>query len=405
MTRIAQGLKIKPALRTWGIEYAIRDIVEATREARERGKDLINLNIGDPAKYGFLPDSKKIIDPVIKALKKGKVSYTASTGIPEAKEAIEKYARKRGIKPVDVFITHGASEAIEFAISALVNPGENIILPCPCYPLYQAIVAKFSIEPRFYYLEEENNWIPDVSRLEELIDEKTKAIVVINPNNPTGVIYPEEVLNHILEVAKKYNLVIFSDEIYDEFILDEDKKSISIASLDEEVCVVTFNGLSKCYFVPGFRIGWGIVSGIKEMVEDYVEAIHKLCRARLCAAHPLQFAIVEALSHPNDHLKKMLKELKKRRDFLIEGFKNIMGIDCVKPEGAFYAFPRIFVDDLSDLEFVKRLILEEGVVVVHGSGFGEKPGTKHFRIVFLPEIKVLEEALFRIERFMKRLLK
>jgi len=394
--------KIKPAFRTYHVEYAIRDIVEASKEAKKAGKDLIYLNIGDPVQYGFkTPES--ILKAVCEALYKNYNSYSDSVGIPEAVEAIRRYALKKGIKPVDIYITQGASEAIEFAISALVNPGENILLPCPCYPLYQAIVAKFEIQPRYYYLNEENNWEPELENLESLIDEKTRAIIIINPNNPTGAIYSKRTLQKILEIAKKYNLIIFSDEIYDQFILEEELEHISIASLSEEVPIVTFNGLSKNYFAPGFRIGWGIISGPEELLKDYIEAIHKLARARLCAPHPLQFAIPQALNHENGHLKEVIKVLRKRRDLLVEGLNKRERISCVKPQGAFYAFPKLDIPEISDLEFTKRLILEEGVVVVHGSGFGQKPGTKHFRIVFLPEEEKLIKALEKIEKFVKKI--
>jgi len=394
--------KIEPAYRTWHIEYAIRDIVEASKEAKQAGKDLIYLNIGDPVKYGF-ETPQALLKSVCDALLKNYNSYSESVGIPEAIEAIKNYAFKKGIKPVDIYITQGASEAIEFAISALINPGENILLPCPCYPLYQAIVAKFEIQPRYYYLNEENNWEPELENLESLIDEKTRAIIIINPNNPTGAIYSKRTLQKILEIAKKYNLIIFSDEIYDQFILEEELEHISIASLSEEVPIVTFNGLSKNYFAPGFRIGWGIISGPEELLKDYIEAIHKLARARLCAPHPLQFAIPQALNHENGHLKEVIKVLRKRRDLLVEGLNKIERISCVKPQGAFYAFPKLDIPEISDLEFTKRLILEEGVVVVHGSGFGQKPGTKHFRIVFLPEEEKLIKALEKIEKFVKKI--
>jgi len=397
------GNKIKPAFRTLQVEYAIRDIVEASQEAKKRGKDLIYLNIGDPVKYGFkTPES--IIKEVCKALKKNCNSYSESSGIPEAIRAIEAYAIKKGIKPVDIYVTQGASEAIEFAISALVNSEENILLPCPCYPLYQAIVSKFRIEPRYYLLEESKNWEPDVDSIEPLIDKKTRAIVIINPNNPTGAIYSKKTLEKIVEIAKKYNLVILSDEIYDQYILEDNLKHVSVASLSDEIPVITFNGLSKNYFAPGFRIGWGIISGPKDLLEDYIDAIHKLARTRLCAPHPLQYAIPVALNNENHYIKKVISELKKRRDILIEGLNQIPFISCVKPSGAFYAFPSIKISHIDDLEFTKRLILEEGVVVVHGSGFGQKPGTKHFRIIFLPEEEILKKALERIERFVKRLI-
>ena len=394
--------QIKPAFRTLQVEYAIRDIVEASEEAKKAGKDLIYLNIGDPIKYGFkTPDS--IIEVVCQALWKNYNSYSDSPGIPEAIEAIRNYALKKGIEPIDIYITQGATEAIEFAISALVNSKENILLPCPCYPLYQAIISKFRIEPRYYFLDENKNWEPDIESIESLIDKKTRAIVIINPNNPTGAIYSKEALKKIVEIAQKYNLVIFSDEIYDQYILEDNLEHVSIASLSNSVPVVTFNGLSKNYFAPGFRIGWGIISGPKEILKDYIEAIHKLARTRLCAPHPLQFAIPVALNNENHYIRDVIIKLKRRRDILIGGLNQIPFISCVKPLGAFYAFPSINIPDIDDLEFTKRLILEEGVVVVHGSGFGQKSGTKHFRIIFLPEEETLKKALERIDRFVRKL--
>ncbi|MFN4196592.1 MAG: aminotransferase class I/II-fold pyridoxal phosphate-dependent enzyme [Caldimicrobium sp.] len=399
---MAKKNKIQPAFRTNNIEYAIRDIVETSKQAKALGKDLIYLNIGDPVKYNFTTHIS-LIEAAYKAMLENQNSYSDSVGIPEAISAIENYARKKGIEPVNIFITQGASEAIEFAIAALINSGENILLPSPCYPLYQAIISKLGIEPRFYILNEEANWDIDIASIRPLIDEKSRAIVIINPNNPTGAVYSRETLTQIVEIAKKHNLVIFSDEIYDQFILDEGTEHISIASLAKDHPVVTFNGLSKCYFAPGWRVGWGIISGDREMLEDYIEAIHKLARARLCAPHPLQYAIPVALLNDNSYLKEVLPILRRRRDLVVEGLNSIPKISCVKPLGAFYAFPKIEIPNIHDLEFVKRLILEEGVVVVHGSGFGQLIGANHFRIIFLPEEHILIEAIHRIERFVKKL--
>lgn len=395
--------KLRPANRTTGVEYAIRDIVETSKEALKKGFDLIYLNIGDPVKYGF-KTPMSLIEAAYEAMLKNHNSYSDSIGIKEAIDAISNYAQRRGIKPIDIFITQGASEAIEFAIAALLDPGEKILLPCPCYPLYQAIVSKLGILPSYYYLDEEKNWSPDIDSLVSSIDDKTKALVIINPNNPTGAVYSRETLLEIVEIAKKYNLVIFSDEIYDQFLLDDDLEHLSIASLTDEVPVVTFNGLSKCYFAPGWRVGWGIVSGPEVLLEDYIEAIHKLARARLCAPHPLQYAIPVALNNSNFYIKEVMPILRRRRDLIVRGLNSIPTMSCVKPLGAFYAFPKFDIPGLSDLDFVKGLIIEEGVVVVHGSGFGQKPGTKHFRIIFLPEEDLLEKALHKIERFVKKVL-
>lgn len=394
---------IKPALRTQNIEYAVRDIVLVAQEAREKGKKLLFLNIGDPIQYDF-QTPMPLVEATYQAMCENLTGYSASEGVDEAIEAIRQEARNHGIEPTDIFITTGASEAIDFALTALVNEGENVLVPFPGYPLYTAILAKLGAEANPYYLDEENGWQPDLADIEAKLNERTRAIVIINPNNPTGAVFSEETLRGIVEIAREYNLVIFSDEIYDKLVFDG-KKHVSIASLDPEIPMVTFNGLSKCYLAPGFRIGWGIVSGPWDLVKDYVEAIHKLARARLSTSHPKQYAIPVALNGNQAHLQEVIQKLQRRRDLTVEMLNDIPGISCVKPEGAFYAFPRIEIPDISDREFVKELIAETGVVVVHGSGFGQKPGTAHFRVVFLPPEEVLEEAYSRIRDFMKKFLK
>ncbi len=393
---------IKPALRTQNIEYAVRDIVLVAQEARKKGKKLLFLNIGDPIQYDFRTPMP-LVEATYQAMCENLTGYSASEGVDEAIEAIRQEARNHGIEPTDIFITTGASEAIDFALTALVNEGENVLVPFPGYPLYTAILAKLGAEANPYYLDEENGWQPDLADIEAKLNERTRAIVIINPNNPTGAVFSEETLRGIVEIAREYNLVIFSDEIYDKLVFDG-KKHISIASLDPEIPMVTFNGLSKCYLAPGFRIGWGIVSGPWDLVKDYVEAIHKLARARLSTSHPKQYAIPVALNGNQAHLQEVIQKLQRRRDLTVEMLNDIPGISCVKPEGAFYAFPRIEIPDISDREFVKELIAETGVVVVHGSGFGQRPGTAHFRVVFLPPEEVLEEAYSRIRDFMKKFL-
>lgn len=400
---MGKGLRpIKPALRTENIEYAVRDIVLVAQEAKRRGKKLLFLNIGDPIQYDFRTPMP-LVEATYQAMCENLTGYSASEGVDEAIEAIRKEALEKGIEPTDIFITTGASEAIDFALTALVNEGENVLVPFPGYPLYTAILAKLRAEANPYYLDEENAWQPDLEDIEAKINERTRAIVLINPNNPTGAVYSEEVLRGIVEIARRHNLVIFSDEIYDKLVFDG-KRHLSIASLDQDLPMVTFNGLSKCYLAPGFRIGWGIVSGPWELVKDYVEAIHKLARARLSTSHPKQYAIPVALNGNQSHIKEVIRKLQRRRDLTVEMLNDIPGISCVKPEGAFYAFPRIDVPQVSDREFVRELIAETGVVVVHGSGFGQKPGTAHFRVVFLPPEEVLEEAYTRIRDFMKNFL-
>ncbi|WP_456431164.1 aminotransferase class I/II-fold pyridoxal phosphate-dependent enzyme [Thermosulfuriphilus sp.] len=393
---------IKPARRTENIEYAVRDIVLVAQEAARAGKELLFLNIGDPIQYDFTTP-RHLIEATYQAMLERRTGYSASEGVDEAIEAIRQEARSKGFDPADIFITSGASEAIDFALTALVNEGENVLLPFPGYPLYTAIVAKLGAEARPYYLDEEKDWQPDIDDIVAKIDEKTRAIIIINPNNPTGAIYPRETLEQIVEIAREHNLVIMSDEIYDKLVFDG-REHISIASLAKDLPVVTFNGLSKCYLAPGFRIGWGMVSGEWELIRDYIEAIHKLARARLSASHPKQYAIPPALQGEQEHIAETVSRLERRRDLTVEMLNDIPGLSCVRPEGAFYAFPRIHLD-ISDRDFVCDLIRETGVVVVHGSGFGQRPGTAHFRVVFLPPEEILEKAYARIRNFMKRYLK
>ena len=391
--------KINPSRRTEHIAYAIRDIVLVADKRKVAGGDLFYLNIGDPVLFDF-HTPRHLIDATYKAMLNDYTGYSASEGVPEAIEAVRQEAVKSGIEPQEILITTGASEAIDFALSALVNKGENVLVPSPGYPLYNALLNRLIGEARPYLLDEDNGWQPDIDHIEKQIDENTRAIVIINPNNPTGAVYSEDTLRQVIELARRYNLVIFSDEIYDKLILNG-QHHISTASLDKELPIITFNGLSKCYLAPGFRIGWSIVSGAQELVEDYTEAMKKLVRARLCASHPKQFAILPALNGNQIHIQETTEKLIRRRDLTVERLNAIPGISCQRPDGAFYAFPRIEVD-VDDKEFVKDLISETGVVVVHGSGFGPLPETPHFRVVFLPPEDILNEAYDRLEGYMRR---
>ncbi len=393
--------KITPSRRTENVTYAVRDIVVLAQKTKETGKELLWLNIGDPLKYDFETPAH-MVEAVSKAMQDGHNGYSPSSGIDEAITAIRNEAEKQGIKNIrDVLITNGGSEAIEIALTSLLNPGDNILTPNPGYPLYEAIVNKLEAKENQYELDEENDWQPNISDIESKINDKTKGIVIINPNNPTGSVCHKDTLLQLIELARKHNLVIFSDEIYDKLVFDG-KKYVSIASLADDICFVTLNGLSKSYLVPGWRLGWAIISGPEEICNDYVEAYNKFTRARLCSNHPMQFAIKPALEGPQDHIEEAIKKLERRRDICMEILNSIDGINCVSPEGAFYAFPRL-ERDLDDKKWVEGLISETGVVTVHGSGFGQKPGTHHFRIVLLPDEQTLERACLNIKEYMKKL--
>lgn len=391
---------IVPSRRSDKIKYAVRDIVLLADELVREGRDVLYLNIGDPNKYDFVTPPH-MIEACYEAMKKGYNGYSASAGIGEALESIHAEAERKGISNVeDIYICNGASEAIELALTALVNEGDNVLMPYPIYPLYSAVAPKLGAEINPYYLDEADGWQPDPDDIARRVNERTRAIVLINPNNPTGALYSTETLERIVSIAREKNLVVLADEIYDKILLD-DVTHTSIASLADDVAFVTFNGISKSYLAPGFRIGWGIVSGPKELVGDYSEAIKKYTRARLCANHPIQFCIKPALEGPHDHLAAMIEKLRRRRDLAVRRFNEIPGITCVNPPAAFYAFPRLHIDE-PDGTFVPRMIRETGVLVVHGDGFGQKPGEKHFRIVVLPQEEVLSKACDRIGDFMAK---
>lgn len=391
---------IEPAKRVENVKYAIRDIVAIANQAKATGKKMIYLNIGDPNIFGFRTP-QHMLDAVSEAMNKNMNGYSPSSGIEEAVEAIHRQADRSGIQNIrDIFISTGASEAIELCLTALLNPGDNVLLPYPGYPLYTSVVGKLSTEINPYYLNEEDDWNLDVADIEGRINERTKGIVIINPNNPTGAIYPPETLKQLIELAKKYNLVIFSDEIYDKLCF-HGQTYTSLASLTQDTPVVTFNGLSKSYLVPGFRIGWAVFSGPKELMQNYIDGVNKMVRARLCANHPMQFAIKPALEMDQSHIQSVLTTLEKRNSITDNMLNDIPEISCIPAKAAFYAFPTLNIPD-SDHDFVSDLIRETGVVTVHGSGFGQKAGTQHMRVVFLPEEKLLIEAYEKIRDFTRK---
>lgn len=391
--------KILPANKTKNVTYAIRDIVVLAEQVAKSGKELLYLNIGDPNVYDFITP-KHVVDSTYKAMAENRNGYAPSSGIKAAVKAIETDAAQKGIDNIlDIFVTTGASEAIEICLTALLNPGENFLMPTPGYPLYTAVQSKLDLVPNPYYMDESKGWQPDIEDIKSKINDKTRAIVLINPNNPTGAVCKKEILEQIIDLALEHNLVIFADEIYDKLMFDG-KKLVSIASLNKDVSCITFSGLSKNYLAPGFRIGWGIVSGRQAVMGEYVEAINKLLRARVSANHPEQYSIVSALNGDQSHLAEVNLRLERRRDITMNLLATIPGISLVQPEGAFYAFPSIDVDD--DANFCRELLKETGVVVVPGSGFGQKPGSQHFRIVILPPEEILEKAFRYIGEFYQK---
>lgn len=389
---------IQPARRTANITYAVRDIVEEAKKAAEAGREMLYLNIGDPNKFDF-NTPPHVVEAIERALR-DKNGYAPSDGYPESLDAIRRWAEAKGITNVrDIFIGHGASEPIELALTALVNAGENVLTPFPGYPLYTAVIAKLEAEENPYFLDEANGWQPDLDDIRSRVNEKTRAIVLIDPNNPTGAVCSREVLDGILEIAAENELVVFADEIYDRMVFDG-ATTTSIGSLRDDVPVITFGGLAKVFIGPGLRIGWAVTSGPAKMVAPLVGAMRQLTRARLCASSPVQCAVPAALDGPFDFLDEVMAKLTVRRDLTVKMLNEIPGISCVSPRGAFYCFPKLELDGIDDKAWVSGLIQKTGVVVVHGSGFGQKPGTAHFRIVFLPPEPILERAYRAIGDYM-----
>jgi alanine-synthesizing transaminase len=391
--------EVAAAQRLENVRYAIRDLACVADEVAKKGHKILPLNIGDPINFDFQTPAH-LIEAVYKAMKDGKNGYAPSPGIKEALDAIRSEAKRKGISSAqDVFVTSGVSETVDICLSALLNPGDNLLTPSPDYPLYSAVLAKLGIELNTYSLNEDDGWQPDLIDVHKKIGPRTRGIVLINPNNPTGAVCSRRMLEAIAELARRNNLVIFADEIYDKLILDDDPH-ISLASVAPDVPIVTFGGLSKNYLAPGWRIGWGIVSGEAAAVKPYVEGVHRLLRARLCANHPEQYAIKAAMEGPQDHLAEVARKLRSRRDLTVKWCDSTPRVSCVSPKGAFYAYPRLDIPEDDDV-FVKELLVQKHVLVVHGSGFGQKPGTKHFRIVFLPDEQTLSTAYAAIADFIK----
>jgi alanine-synthesizing transaminase len=396
---VTQSREIASAQRLENVRYAIRDLVCVADEIVRKGHKVLPLNIGDPLNFDF-QTPPHLIEAVYKAMKDGKNGYAPSPGVKDALEAIRGEAARKGISSVlDAFVTNGVSETVDACLTALLNPGDNLLTPSPDYPLYSAILTKLGIELNTYALNEDDGWQPDLIDVHKKITPRTRGIVLINPNNPTGAVCTRRMLEAIAELARRNNLVIFADEIYDKLILDDDQH-ISIAAVAPDVPIITFGGLSKNYLAPGWRIGWGVVSGEAAQLKPYIDGIQRILRARLCANHPEQYAIRPALEGPQDHLPEVIGKLRRRRDITVEWCNSTPRVSCVSPRGAFYAYPRLDIPE-PDEAFVKELLVKKHVLVVNGSGFGQKPGTKHFRIVFLPNEETLQKAYTGIGEFMR----
>ena len=397
-------ITVKKSHKLDDICYDIRGpVLREARRLEEEGHKILKLNIGNPSPFGFdAPD--EIVQDMIHNVPESQ-GYSDSRGLYSGRKAVMQYCQKKNIANVeidDIYLGNGVSELIVMSMQALLNNGDEVLIPAPDYPLWTASVSLSGGKPVHYLCDEQSDWYPDLEDLEKKITDHTRGIVIINPNNPTGSLYPQDILESIIELARKHKLIIFSDEIYDKIIYD-DAEHLSTASLADDVLFITFNGLSKSYRVAGFRSGWMVISGAKLKATDYIEGIELLASMRLCSNVPGQHAIQTALGgyQSINDLVAPGGRLCRQRDLAYDLLTDIPGISCVKPKGALYLFPRMDpkVYKISDDEkMVLDLLVQEKILIVQGSAFNW-PNSDHFRIVFLPREDELEFAISRLRHF------
>ena len=386
--------------------YDIRGpVMDEAKRLEAAGYDILKLNIGNPAPFGF--EAPETVIREVRANLHRAQGYTDSKGILQARLAIQAYCRQKGIggvEPDDIYIGNGVSELIVSAMQGLLDDGDEILIPAPDYPLWTAAVNLAGGVAVHYLCDEQSNWYPDLRDIKRKITPRTKGIVVINPNNPTGAVYPRAILEQIVELAAAHELIVFADEIYDRILYDG-AEHIALASLSDDVVFVTMNGLSKSQRIAGYRVGWMVVSGKKAAAKGYIEGLNMLASMRLCSNAPAQYAIPAALNGENSiaDLTRPGGRLYNQMEFAWRRINEIPGLSCVRPAGAFYLFPKVDAARFGitdDQQFVKDFLTAEMVLLVQGTGFNW-PAPDHFRVVLLPEIATLSSALNRLEKFLR----
>ncbi|GAC1318457.1 MAG: pyridoxal phosphate-dependent aminotransferase [Collimonas sp.] len=386
--------------------YDIRGpVLEKARQMEEEGHKIIKLNIGNLAVFGFEPPDEIVQDMILNM--GNAAGYTDSKGMFAPRKSVMHYCQQKNIQGVtidDIYLGNGASELIVMSMNALLNTGDEVLVPAPDYPLWTAAVSLSGGTPRHYVCDEQAGWFPDIDDIKKKINSDTRAIVVINPNNPTGALYPVELLQQIVDLARQHQLIIFADEIYDKVLYDGATHT-SLASLADDVLFITFNGLSKNYRSCGYRAGWMVVSGEKKHAKSYIEGLNMLASMRLCANAPGQYAIQTALGgyQSINDLVGPHGRLTRQRDMAYKLLTDIPGVTCVKPKAALYMFPRLdpkIYPIADDQDFAYELLAEQRVLIVQGTGFN-CPTPDHFRVVFLPNTDDLAESMGRIANFLE----
>jgi aspartate/methionine/tyrosine aminotransferase len=382
-----------------GVEYAIRDIVSAAREIEQQGKKVDYLNIGDPVQFGFQPPDN-VKQALIDSVKNGNNFYTQSEGLPELLDEIAKKENAKGlsIDSENVLVTNGVSEGLDMVISSIVEDGDEVLLPGPYYPPYASYVRLHGGKP-IEFAVNLHDAQPDIDDIRSKITAKTVAICLISPNNPTGLIFDENSLKQIVDIANEHSLYIICDEIYDKIVFDQEFTGIGKVAGDSPVIIL--NGFSKVHLMSGWRIGY-ITFNDSPQLDMIRENLPKLARVRISTNLPVQHAALESLRGPQEYISEFVSELKNHRDYVIKRLNAMNNISCSNPHGAFYAFPKIENNTYnSDKDFVLELLKQKGVLTVHGSGFGTKYGSGHFRIVYLPNMEILESSMDKIEDFVR----
>ena len=380
-----------------GVEYAIRDIVLAARKVEQTGMKVDYLNIDDPVQFGFQPPDN-VKQALIDSIKNGENYYSTSEGLLELREEIAKKENAKGLSITadDVLITNGVSEGLDMVISSIVEEGDEVLLPGPYYPPYASYVRLHGGVPVEFSVDL-NNSTPDIDDIKSKITSKTVAICLISPNNPTGVVFNENALKELVDIANEHNLYIICDEIYDQIIFDD--KFVGIGKVAGDSPVIILNGFSKVHLMSGWRIGY-IAFNRSPQLEELREHLPKLARVRIATSLPVQYAALESLRGSQNYISDFVIEMKKHRDLVVKRLNEMPGLSCSNPKGAFYAFPKIEDNRFgNDKEFVTKLLESKGVLTVHGSGFGEQYGSGHFRLVYLPSIEILNSAMNKIEEF------
>ena len=391
---------LKVSKKVVGVEYAIRDIVLAARKVEQKGMRVDYLNIGDPVQFGFQPPDN-VKQALINAINNGDNFYSSSEGLLELRQEIAKKENAKGlsINADDVLITNGVSEGLDMVMSSIVEEGDEVLLPGPYYPPYASYVRLHGGIPVEFAVDL-NNSTPDIDDMKSKITSKTVAICLISPNNPTGVVFNEKALKELVDIANEHNLYIICDEIYDQIVFDD--KFVGIGKVAGDSPVIILNGFSKVHLMSGWRIGY-IAFNQSPQLKELREHLPKLARVRIATSLPVQYAALESLRGPQDYIHDFVSEIKKHRDLVVKRLNEMPGLSCPNPKGAFYAFPKIEDNRFgNDKEFVTKLLEQKGVLTVHGSGFGEQYGSGHFRLVYLPNLEVLDSAMNKIQEFVSQ---